>query len=67
VQAPHVNLEEHAWLSLRDGHAVPPQEAAVTMLRVLVCVPLPHFAEQALQSLQSETTQSTGGLAGLLH
>jgi hypothetical protein len=49
----------HGSSSLSGGQAAPPQDASVTTVRVRVRVP-PHSAEQALQSLQSLTTQSTG-------
>ena len=50
----------HGLLSVNTGHCTPPLDAYVTMLRVRICVPLPHVAVHIVYSDHCPTTQSTG-------
>jgi hypothetical protein len=42
----------------RVGQAAPPWEGALTTVRVLNCVPLPHGSEHVLQFDHADMTQS---------
>jgi hypothetical protein len=50
----------HVWVSVSAGQAIPPLAGWVVTVRVRVCIPPPQAAEQADQSLQGLTAQSTG-------
>jgi len=56
----------HATVSESGGQAVPPLDAAVRIVRVLVAKPPPHVTEH-VPVVQSETTQFTGGGAAAGH
>lgn len=52
------SLQDRAWSSA--GHAAPPWAGDVVTLLDRVCVPLPQLWVHGVQSLNADTTQSTG-------
>jgi len=50
----------HERVSSKCGHASPPADTAVTMLRERDCEPVPHEAVHVVQALKPLTSQSSG-------